>query len=147
MFRDLAALYHTAIMVAQELAKRTATCQQQMAELKSQLDTIASRKADVVAQLDKAVDDAHPYRDALVAIFNKKIKRAGARGGLGSHGDEDSDEEDESDDDDDDDSDDESATPDVCPPGCDQALYDEARRVLALVHLQAVLRLQLTALT
>ena len=111
----------------QDVDKRIATCQQQMADLKSQLNTVARRKADIVAQLDKSVDESHPHREALVAIFNKKIKRAPTRGPSGRD-DEDSDEDRESDDDED--SEDDEGTPDVCPPGCDQALYDEARPLL-----------------
>jgi cilia- and flagella-associated protein 44 len=99
-----------------------AGCQAQLADFKGQLDAVGKRKADIAAALDGAVDEGHPQRDALLAVFNRKLKR-------GKRRDEESEEE-ESDDDDGDDDDSDGGGDDaqeICPPGCDQALYDEAR--------------------
>jgi cilia- and flagella-associated protein 44 len=104
----------------QEVVKRMNGCQQHIAEFRAQLDTVAKRKAEISGLLDKAVDDSHPQRDALLAIFSKKIKRSKKQA---------AESEDEESDDDDMDGDDfeDDDTQEACPPGCEQALYDEVR--------------------
>ena len=103
----------------QEVVKRMTGCQQQVSDFRTQLDTVAKRKADIGTLLDKAADDAHPQRDALLAIFMRKIKRSKK-----AAAESDDDESEDDDDLDGDDFDDDDAQ-EACPPGCEQALYDE----------------------
>lgn len=98
--------------------RRMHGCQQQLKDFRAQLDAVAKRKAEIIALLDKAVNDSHPQRDALLTIFHRKLKRS--RKKVNEDEDDDSDDEDGGDDDFDDDD-----AQEMCPPGCDQALYDE----------------------
>lgn len=100
--------------------KRMGGCQQQLRDLRNQLDAVTKRKAEIITLLDKAVDESHPQREALLTIFHRKLKRSKKQAN-----DEDEDESDEDEGDDDDFDDDEMQ--EICPPGCDQALYDEVR--------------------
>lgn len=105
--------------------KRMSGCQQQLRDLRTQLDAVSKRKAEIIALLDKSVDEGHPQREALLAIFHRKIKRNKKQSN------EDEDEESDEDEGDDDDFDDDE-TQEICPPGCDQALYDEVGTVYGL---------------
>jgi hypothetical protein len=102
----------------QEIVKRVSACQEQLKESRAELDVVAKKKAAIMAALEKVVDEGHPHYQALMAIFNRKIKRSKKKV---NEDNEDDSEEDEIDDDDFDD--DESQ--EICPPGCDQAIYDE----------------------
>lgn len=105
----------------QEVMKRMAACQEHLKEHRVELDGVSKKKAALLAQLDQVFDEAHPQREALVAIFKRKIKRskkAAAESEEESSGDEEGDDEDYDDDDD---------AQELCPPGCEQACYDEAR--------------------
>jgi cilia- and flagella-associated protein 44 len=98
--------------------RRMHGCQQQLKDFRAQLDTVATRKAEIIALLDKAVNGSHPQRDALLTIFHRKLKRS--RKKVNEDEEEDSNDEEGGDDDFDDDD-----AQEMCPPGCDQALYDE----------------------
>lgn len=98
-------------------------CQGHLKEHRAELDVVAKKKAALLAQLDQVVDESHPQREALVAIFKRKIKRskkAAAESEDESSGDDEGDDDDYDDDDD---------AQELCPPGCEQACYDEARPV------------------
>mmetsp|Transcript_17896 Transcript_17896/g.30098 ORF Transcript_17896/g.30098 Transcript_17896/m.30098 type:complete len:824 (+) Transcript_17896:3-2474(+) len=77
----------------------------------------------ITAEFKAMLPDTHPYCEILTRIFRKKIKRN--KGNNDGDEDEDYDE----DDDDDDDEDDEEEVEDICPPGCDQLLFE---RILEL---------------
>lgn len=77
---------------------------------------------NVTAEFKSLLPDNHPYLETLTKIFKKKIKRS--KGGDEENEDEDYEDEDQDDDDEDDDDDDEEVE-DICPPGCDQSLFEK----------------------
>lgn len=108
--------------VLQEIMDKMGACQQQVKDFKAHLVNVASRKAEIVSSLQSLVSDTHPQHEALMTIFNRKVKRVRKS----TAEDEEESEDDEDDDgDDDDDLSDEDAQQETCPPGCDQALYEE----------------------
>ena len=101
---------------------RIAACQKQLLHHKDRLDAIARRKAEILGNLSKIVDENHPCRQELVSIFNRKFKRTKKRTA------EDEDEESEEEEMDEDENYDEDDTQqEVCPSACEQSLYEEAR--------------------
>jgi cilia- and flagella-associated protein 44 len=88
-----------------------------------------------MSHLDSTVSDSHPQREALLVIFHRKLKRAK----INTSNEEEDDNSDEDDMDDDDLDSDDGSNQEICPPGCDQALYDEVcglsySRASALVY-------------
>lgn len=98
------------------------TCQQQVKAFKAQLVNVAKRKTEIVSRLQSLVSDTHPHHEALMTIFNRKVKRVRKSA---AEDEEESEDDDDDDGDDDDDLSDEDAQQETCPPGCDQALYEE----------------------
>jgi WD40 repeat protein len=64
--------------------------------------------------------DSHPYVEMLSKIFKKRVKRN--KGGGDDEGEEE--DYDDGDDEEDDDDDDDEEVEDICPPGCDQQLFE-----------------------
>lgn len=86
----------------------------------------------VVNRFDELVEEGHAARDALLKIFNKKIKYSKKKdAGLVGESSSDSSNEDDDDDDEDDEVEDSEGGEETCPPGCDPSLYD---KVLLLTH-------------
>jgi hypothetical protein len=104
----------------QEILGKISACQLQLKEYKNQLEAVAKRKAEIAAYFDSVVNENHPHRDPLLVIFNRKVKRIKKNVANDREEDDDEDAEDDEEDDSDDDEQQE-----VCPAGCDQALYDE----------------------
>jgi len=78
----------------------------------------------ITSEFKVMLPDTHAYCEMLTRIFKKKIKRN--KGNKDGEDDEDYENEDG---DDDDDEDDEEEVEDICPPGCDQMLFE---RILEL---------------
>jgi hypothetical protein len=97
------------------------SCQLQLKDHRNQLENVAKRKAEIAAYFDSVVNENHPHRDPLLVIFNRKVKRA--KKSVANDREDDDDDEDADSDGEDDSDDDEQQ--EVCPAGCDQALYDE----------------------
>jgi hypothetical protein len=94
--------------------------QHQLLDLKKQLDNVIKRKGEIAARLEKLIPEGHAHRAALLAVFNRKLKRRTRAAGA----DDDSSSDDGEGDDDDSDED---GQQEVCPLGCSQAVYDEVR--------------------
>lgn len=97
-------------------------CTEKMEEKQAEVERVQERKATVIAQFNELVPEKNDFRDRLLRIFNRRIKRAkkAAEGG-----DDDSDESDEEEEMDDEDLSDDEEDGDACPPGCDQLLYEK----------------------
>jgi hypothetical protein len=109
----------------QDILSKINSCQLQLKGHRNQLENVAKRKAEIAAYFDSVVNESHPHRNPLLVIFNRKVKRA--RNNVANDRDADSDEDADSDGEDDSDDDEQQ---EVCPAGCDQALYDEVRTLL-----------------
>lgn len=131
MSRNLADCIYNHDMV-QEILSKINSCQLQLKDHRNQLENVAKHKAEIAAYFDSVVNENHPHRDPLLVIFNRKVKRAKKS----VANDRDDDDDDDADSDGEDDSDDDEQQ-EVCPAGCDQALYDEVR---ALPHNQDTTR-------
>ena len=99
---------------------KISSCQLQLKDHRNQLENVAKRKAEIAAYFDSVVNENHPHRDALLVIFSRKVKRA--KKNVSNDRDDEDDEDADSDGEDDSDDDEQQ---EVCPSGCDQALYDE----------------------
>lgn len=78
-----------------------------------------SKQSNLTVEFRALVPESHAYADTLSKIYRKKIKRSkGMEDGDGDDFDE------EEEEDEDEDFDDEEVE-DICPPGCDVALYDQ----------------------
>lgn len=111
--------------LVQEIFSKISSCQLQLKDHRNHLENVAKRKAEIAAYFDSVVNENHPHRDPLLVIFNRKVKRA--KKNVTNDGDDDDDEDADSDGEDDSDDDEQQ---EVCPAGCDQALYDEVRALL-----------------
>ena len=96
------------------------SCQLQLKDHRNQLENVAKRKAEIAAYFHSVVNENHPHRDPLLVIFSRKVKRA--KKNVSNDRDDEDDEDADSDGEDDSDDDEQQ---EVCPSGCDQALYDE----------------------
>jgi len=105
---------------------RIEECQDRLQTKKEDVEKLAERKKVLSEEFDSLVEDSNPFRDALQKIFLRRIKRAKKK--TRNDDDEDYEEEEEEDDDDDEDDDedfDDEEEEEVCPLGCDQALYEK----------------------
>ncbi|XP_048773099.2 cilia- and flagella-associated protein 44-like isoform X2 [Ostrea edulis] len=95
---------------------------------KKEIEKLQEREKQLYAQFQASLGDNNKFGDYLTKVFKKKIKRAKKKVTDGEGSDEDSDEDsdDESDwDEDDEESEEEGGYDlDICPPGCDQNIYD-----------------------
>jgi WD40 repeat protein len=96
-------------------------------KLESKLEEVQhwnDKLLSITNELKTILPENHPYYDILNKIFRKKVKRNKSHGE--DEDEENEDNEDESDDDDGDDEDDElEEVEDICPPGCDQIIFEK----------------------
>ncbi|KAG2482730.1 hypothetical protein HYH03_018361 [Edaphochlamys debaryana] len=108
----------------QEIVDKITDCSDKLEQKRSELEGLIARRAAVVAELDAVVPETDPFREALVRVFHRRIKRSKKKAG-GGDDDYDSDEEEEDEDmGDDEGDDDDDGGEEVCPPGCDQSVYE-----------------------
>uniref|UniRef100_A0A7S1SJP0 Cilia- and flagella-associated protein 44 n=1 Tax=Tetraselmis chuii TaxID=63592 RepID=A0A7S1SJP0_9CHLO len=108
-----------------EVVEKIRQCQESLDQKKSEIDKLIEHKKAVAIEFDELVDDGHNFREPLLKIFMRKIKRSKNKTqGDSDDEDYDSDAEDE-DEDEDEDFDDDDEDEEVCPPGCDQVLYEK----------------------
>ncbi|XP_062616211.1 cilia- and flagella-associated protein 44-like [Saccostrea cucullata] len=95
---------------------------------KKEIEKLQEREKQLYAQFQLSLGENNKFTDYLTKVFKKKIKRSKKKVTDGEGSDEDSDEDsdDESDwDEDDEESEEEGGYDlDICPPGCDQNIYD-----------------------
>ncbi|KAJ8316119.1 hypothetical protein KUTeg_006133 [Tegillarca granosa] len=92
---------------------------------KKEIEKLQEKERQLYATFMHSLGDNNKFGDYLTKVFKKRIKRAKKKTTEGEDSDEDSD--DDSDWDEDEDESDEEAGGfdlDICPPGCDQNLYD-----------------------
>lgn len=113
-----------------ELAGKIADCQSALEQKRLELETASARRAAAVQEFEVVAADAEQFRDALGKIFFRKIKRNRKKPGAGPEDEDDEelsdsegDGEDESSDDDD------TGGEEMCPPGCEQAVYEKVCEV------------------
>lgn len=85
-----------------------------------EIQTWNDKLAQITSEFKQILPENHPYIETLTKIFKKKIKRSKP----GAENDNDEEEEEDFDDDDDEEEDDEEVE-DICPPGCDQSLFEK----------------------
>lgn len=109
-----------------EIVAKVAECQEKLAQKKSEIERLLEKDKQIMVEFHGALGENNKFYDVLLQIFKKKVKRV-KRGGAESGDAEDfnSDEEDEDEDglDSGDELDEEEE--EVCPPGCDPALYEK----------------------
>ena len=99
-------------------------CQDKLQSKREEIEKVMEKKAAVAQEVDGMVEETNSFREALLKIFLRKIKRIKRK--AKDMADYDSEEEEESEsDEDDDDFDDDDDIEEVCPPGCDQTLYEK----------------------
>nr|A8J1V4.1 RecName: Full=Cilia- and flagella-associated protein 44 [Chlamydomonas reinhardtii] len=110
----------------QEIVDKIAECTDKLETKRLELEGLVARRAAVVAELDAVVPESDPFREALVRVFHRRIKRSKKKAGGGGGEDDYDSEEDEEDEDmgDDEVDDDDDGGEEVCPPGCDQSVYE-----------------------
>ncbi|CAD5123356.1 DgyrCDS11713 [Dimorphilus gyrociliatus] len=112
-----------------DMQTKISDCQTRLTKKKKDLENLSEKEKQLYATFLQSLGENNRFADYLTKVFKKRIKRKKAKA---SDGDGDSDEDSESDSDDSDfeesDEDDESEGGgydlDVCPPQCDQTLYD-----------------------
>jgi len=109
-----------------EVAARVADCQEKLNAKKVEMEKMLEADRAIMEEFTTTVGERHKAFDALLKIFRRKIKRT--RKPVQNDDAEDPDHfdsEDESEDDDDDDDDEEEEEEEeVCPPGCEESLYN-----------------------
>lgn len=109
-----------------EVVDKIKDCQEKLEVKKAEVDNLVEHKKAVASEFDELVEDGHTFREPLLKIFMRKIKRSKNKGqGESDDEDYDSDAEDEDENDEDEDFDDEDEDEEICPPGCDQVLYEK----------------------
>mgnify|MGYP001188008898 CR=1 FL=1 len=109
-----------------EAEGKISECLEKLQERKEEIERVMAKKEAVVKEFDGLVEESNSFREPLLKIFLRKIKRIKRK--AKEMDDYDSDEEEEEDDDDDfedDEFDDDDDIEEVCPPGCDQTLYEK----------------------
>ncbi|KAL4229263.1 hypothetical protein ACF0H5_012303 [Mactra antiquata] len=96
---------------------------------KKDIEKLQEREKALNAQFLASLGENNKFADYLTKVFKKKIKRSKKKATEGDDDDEDSDEDSDDDSDWDEDEDDEESETggydlDICPPGCDQNLYE-----------------------
>lgn len=107
-----------------ELVVKISECQERLSSKRTEIEKLLQRDREIMGEYVAAVGENNKNAEALQKIFRKKVKRPKKKpvdaDDDGSNDDYDSEADDDSDDDDDLDDDEE----EVCPPGCDPALYE-----------------------
>ncbi|XP_046572732.1 cilia- and flagella-associated protein 44-like isoform X2 [Haliotis rubra] len=112
-----------------EMQNKILEVQGKMDAKKKDIEKLQEKERTLHATFVTSLGDNNKFADYLTKVFKKKIKRTKKKTAEGDGSDEDSDEDsdDESDWEESDEESDEEAGGfdlDVCPPGCDQTLYD-----------------------
>ena len=107
-----------------EIVSKIKSCTEKILEKVSEIDKVHEKKSKILAEFDSLVEDGSTFREQLQKIFLRKIKRH--KKNAKRTEDFDSEEESDSEEEDDDDDDwDEDEAEEICPPGCDQSLYEK----------------------
>mmetsp|Transcript_31350 Transcript_31350/g.43492 ORF Transcript_31350/g.43492 Transcript_31350/m.43492 type:complete len:486 (+) Transcript_31350:207-1664(+) len=106
-----------------DILSKIAECQEKLEMKREEVEKLMEKKKAVMGEFDTLVEESNVFREVLLKIFNRKIKRVKKK--VKDNDDEDYDSEEEDEDEDDDEDFDEEEEEEVCPPGCDQSLYEK----------------------
>jgi len=107
-----------------EIVGRVAECQDKLTQKKGEIERLLEKDKQIMQEFNSALGENNKFYDVLLRIFKKKIKRArksNAEGGGDEEYNSDEDEDEGLDSDEELDGEEE----EVCPPGCDPALYEK----------------------
>ena len=105
-----------------EIVAKVAECQERLAVKKVEIERLLEKDKLIMAEMTQALGEGNKYSEVLLTLFKKKVKRLKAHDG----DDDDEEDEDEEDEEEEFDSDEEEEEEEeVCPPGCDPALYEK----------------------
>ena len=105
-----------------EIVAKVAECQERLAVKKVEIERLLDKDKLIMAEMTQALGEGNKYSEVLLTLFKKKVKRLKAHDG----DDDDEEDEDEEDEEEEFDSDEEEEEEEeVCPPGCDPALYEK----------------------
>ena len=109
-----------------EVEGKISECLEKLQERKEEIERVIAKKEAVVKEFDGLVEESNSFREPLLKIFLRKIKRIKRKAKeMDDYDTEDEEEEDDDDDFEDDEFDDDDDIEEVCPPGCDQTLYEK----------------------
>ncbi|EFJ51830.1 hypothetical protein VOLCADRAFT_103323 [Volvox carteri f. nagariensis] len=108
----------------QEIVDKITECTDKLEQKRVELEGLIARRAAVIAELDAILPETDPYREPLVRIFHRRIKRSKKKAGGGDDDYDSDDDEDEDEMGDDEADDDDDGGEEVCPAGCDQSVYE-----------------------
>ncbi|XP_038057956.1 cilia- and flagella-associated protein 44-like isoform X2 [Patiria miniata] len=123
----LAAKVEAKIKEKSDSQLKVAECQQKLDAKRKDIDRLMEKEKALYANFQASLGENNKFAEFLTKVFKKKIKRAKKKAQTEEGSDEESEEssDDESDwSSDEEDSEEEGLDDSVCPPGCDQALFD-----------------------
>lgn len=103
-------------------------CQLKLDSKKQDIEKLQEQEKALYTTFTAALGENNKFESFLTRVFKKKIKRAKKKTQAEEGSDEESEDEDSDEDlssSDEEDSDAEELDDSVCPPGCDQALFDQ----------------------
>ncbi|XP_031554688.1 cilia- and flagella-associated protein 44-like isoform X2 [Actinia tenebrosa] len=119
---------NTKLTEKEEMQDKVEDCQMKLEAKKQDIEKLLDREKTLYTTFSTAMGENNKFENFLTKVFKKKIKRAKKKAQTEKGSDEESDEEDSDEDlssSDEEDSDAEELDDTVCPPGCDQALFDQ----------------------
>ncbi|XP_041471026.1 cilia- and flagella-associated protein 44-like [Lytechinus variegatus] len=123
----LAAKVDVKIKERSDMQAKVVECQMKLDGKRKDIEKLSEKEKALYATFQSSLGENNKFQEFLTKVFKKKIKRAKKKTKTEGESDEESDEssDDESDwSSDDDESGEEQLDDSVCPPGCDQALFD-----------------------
>ena len=105
-------------------------CQMKLDSKKQDIEKLQEQEKALYTTFSAALGENNKFESFLTRVFKKKIKRAKKKTQAQEGSDEESEDEDSDEDlssSDEEDSDADDLDDSVCPPGCDQALYDQVK--------------------
>ncbi|XP_075252601.1 cilia- and flagella-associated protein 44-like isoform X3 [Convolutriloba macropyga] len=120
-----------------DMEQKVADCKARVETKRVEIERLEEKQKNLLEEFKSNLGENNKWEEFLTKVFKKKIKRAKKKERTGEEGEEDEEEEDEESDSDESDSDEDDFDEDedetrvvlddsVCPPGCEQELYDMA---------------------
>lgn len=119
---------NTKLSEKEEMQEKVEDCQLKLDSKKQDIEKLQEQEKALYNTFSAALGENNKFESFLTRVFKKKIKRAKKKTQAQEGSDEESEDEDSDEDlssSDEEDSDAEELDDSVCPPGCDQALFDQ----------------------
>uniref|UniRef100_A0ABM0LYK4 Myosin-2 heavy chain-like n=1 Tax=Saccoglossus kowalevskii TaxID=10224 RepID=A0ABM0LYK4_SACKO len=110
-----------------DMQMKVMECQQKLDNKKKDIERLQEKEKTLCTQFQQSLGENNKFADFLTKVFKKKIKRAKKKAQTEEGSDEESEEESEEESDwssEDEESDSEALDDSVCPPGCEQEMFD-----------------------